>query len=129
MVGFRPKESSAMESAAEQYVAQAFSHCVTVRRLPWSYGVESALFHGDCLICWAESLPVKAPRAALAAVRLNRRKYLRLLDLGRVSGKPGVVVVAWLDGAGIHVVDGLAGVDRGFAVLPSESFRGVACTR
>jgi len=118
-----------MESAAEQYVAQAFSDRVTVRRLPWSYGVESALFHDDCLICWAESFQVKAPKAALAAVRVNRRKYMRLLDLGRFSGKPGIVAVAWLDGVGIHVVDGLAGVDRGFAVLPSESFRGVACTR
>lgn len=112
-----------MESAAQQYAAQALSDRVTVRRLPWSYGVESALFHDDCLICWAESLRVKAPRAALAAVRVNRRKYMRLLDLGRFSGKPGIVVVAWLDGVGIHVVDGLAGVDRGFAVLPNELFR------
>ena len=112
-----------MESAAEQYVAQAFSGRVTVRRLPWSYGVESALFHDDCLICWAESVRVKAPRAALVAVRVNRRKYLRLLELGRVSGKPGIVIVAWLDGVGIHVADGLAGVDRGFAVLPAQSVR------
>ena len=116
-----------MDSAIEEYVCRSFSEPVSARRLPWSYGVEAGIFHCDCLVCWASAVEVRAPRAALAAVRIERRKYLRLLELSQISGKPGLVVARWPEGLGVHVVDGLAAEDRGFSVLLHEWFRKADC--
>jgi hypothetical protein len=112
-------------SPVEQHVASLGGDQLNVRAMPWSYGVEAGIFNCDCLVAWAQSIEVKAPKSASKVVRVNRRKYLSLKELGRISGKPAIVVCRWLDGLGWHVVDGTAGLDVGTVRIAVSEFRGV----
>jgi len=110
-------------SPVEQYVTSLGGDQLSVRAMPWSYGVEAGIFNCDCLVAWAQSVEVKAPKSAAKVVRLNRRKYLSLKGLGQISGKPAIVVCRWLDGLGWHVVDGTAGLDVGSVRIAVSEFR------
>ena len=114
-------------SPVEQYVTSLGGDQLSVRAMPWSYGVEAGIFNCDCLVAWAQSVEVKAPKSAAKVVRLNRRKYLSLKGLGQISGKPAIVVCRWLDGLGWHVVDGTAGLDVGSVRIAVSEFRRVDC--
>jgi len=112
-------------SPVEQYVTSLGGDQLSVRAMPWSYGVEAGIFNCDCLVAWAQSVEVKAPKSAANIVRMNRRKYLRLKELCQISGKPAIVVCRWWDGLGWHVVDGTAGLDVGSVRIAVSEFRGV----
>jgi hypothetical protein len=113
-------------SPIEQYINSLGGDQLSARAMPWSYGVEAGVFNCDCLVCWAQSVEVRAPKAASKVVRVNRRVYWTLNKLQRISSKPAIVVCRWLDGLGWHVVDGTAGLDVGLVRIAVDNFRSVS---
>jgi hypothetical protein len=77
-------------------------------KLPLSYTVDWGIFHDDSLLLWAEGKRRFNERKLYPTFILSCRKYLSGMDLGRISGKPFVLIVEWNDGIFRHVCDGTA---------------------
>lgn len=111
----RPMYESSRDRANEQRAIEAYcqSHGERVHavKLPMAYTVDWGIFHDDSLICWAECKRRFNPKNRYETILLSCRKYLTGLDLGRLSGKPFLLVVEWDDSLGYHVCDGRAARD------------------
>lgn len=108
----RPMYESSRDRANEQRAIEAYCQAhgerVHAIKLPMAYTVDWGIFHDDSLICWAECKRRFNPKNRYETILLSCRKYLTGLDLGRLSGKPFVLIVEWDDSLGFHVCDGTA---------------------